>query len=68
LGGGCDTAQPPNRNRIEENAPLNFTPSPPANEVGSSERPSDFDPAGRFVGVALLDQMKSSLSCEDPQG
>jgi NodT family efflux transporter outer membrane factor (OMF) lipoprotein len=33
LGGGWDTAQLPSRERIEENAPLNFSPFPPATEV-----------------------------------
>jgi hypothetical protein len=29
LGGGWDTSQLPSRNRIEEEAPLNFSPLPP---------------------------------------
>jgi outer membrane protein TolC len=33
LGGGWDTTQLPSRERIEENAPLNFSPFPPAVEV-----------------------------------
>jgi NodT family efflux transporter outer membrane factor (OMF) lipoprotein len=33
LGGGWDTTQLPSRERIEENAPLNFSPFPPATEV-----------------------------------
>src|SRR6516165_3314404 len=33
LGGGWDTTQLPSRKRIEENAPLNFSPFPPAVEV-----------------------------------
>ncbi len=33
LGGGWDAAQLPSRNVIEENAPLNFSPFPPAEEV-----------------------------------
>ena len=33
LGGGWDTAQLPSRDRIEENAPLNFSPFPPPEEV-----------------------------------
>jgi outer membrane protein TolC len=34
LGGGWDVTQLPSRSRIEENAPLNFTPfPPPAEEV-----------------------------------
>jgi len=33
LGGGWDIAQLPSRDRIEENAPLNFSPFPPAEEV-----------------------------------
>jgi NodT family efflux transporter outer membrane factor (OMF) lipoprotein len=35
LGGGWDTAQLPSRERIEENAPLNFSPFPPSEEVRS---------------------------------
>jgi len=35
LGGGWDTTQLPSRERIEENAPLNFSPFPPAVEVRS---------------------------------
>jgi len=34
LGGGWDAGQLPSRNRIEENGPLNFSPFPPAEEVG----------------------------------
>jgi NodT family efflux transporter outer membrane factor (OMF) lipoprotein len=33
LGGGWDAGQLPDRNRIEENAPLNFSPFPPAVQV-----------------------------------
>jgi len=33
LGGGWDVTQLPSRNRIEENAPLNFSPFPPAEQV-----------------------------------
>jgi NodT family efflux transporter outer membrane factor (OMF) lipoprotein len=33
LGGGWDTTQLPSRERIEENAPLNFSPFPPADQV-----------------------------------
>ena len=33
LGGGWDTTQLPSRDRIEENAPLNFSPFPPAEQV-----------------------------------
>ena len=33
MGGGWDTTQLPGRERIEENAPLNFSPFPPAEEV-----------------------------------
>jgi NodT family efflux transporter outer membrane factor (OMF) lipoprotein len=33
LGGGWDTAQLPSRERIDEDAPLNFSPFPPAAEV-----------------------------------
>lgn len=33
LGGGWDTSQLPSRERIEENAPLNFSPFPPADQV-----------------------------------
>jgi NodT family efflux transporter outer membrane factor (OMF) lipoprotein len=33
LGGGWDTTQLPSREHIEENAPLNFSPFPPADEV-----------------------------------
>jgi NodT family efflux transporter outer membrane factor (OMF) lipoprotein len=33
LGGGWDATQLPSRERIEENAPLNFSPFPPAAEV-----------------------------------
>src|SRR5215468_4894101 len=33
LGGGWDTTQLPSRERIEENAPLNFSPFPPAERV-----------------------------------
>jgi len=33
LGGGWDVTQLPSRERIEENAPLNFSPFPPATEV-----------------------------------
>jgi len=33
LGGGWDVTQLPNRNRIEEDAPLNFSPFPPAEHV-----------------------------------
>jgi NodT family efflux transporter outer membrane factor (OMF) lipoprotein len=33
LGGGWDTGQLPSRERIEENAPLNFSPFPPADRV-----------------------------------
>ena len=33
LGGGWDTTQLPSRERIEENAPLNFSPFPPAEVV-----------------------------------
>jgi NodT family efflux transporter outer membrane factor (OMF) lipoprotein len=33
LGGGWDAAQLPSRERIEENAPLNFSPFPPAERV-----------------------------------
>jgi NodT family efflux transporter outer membrane factor (OMF) lipoprotein len=33
LGGGWDTAQLPSRERIEENAPLNFSPFPPPDAV-----------------------------------
>jgi NodT family efflux transporter outer membrane factor (OMF) lipoprotein len=35
LGGGWDTTQLPSRERIDENAPLNFSPFPPATEVRS---------------------------------
>jgi NodT family efflux transporter outer membrane factor (OMF) lipoprotein len=35
LGGGWDTTQLPSRERIEENAPLNFSPLPPSVEVRS---------------------------------
>ena len=35
LGGGWDTTQLPGRERIEENAPLNFSPFPPAVGVRS---------------------------------
>ena len=35
LGGGWDTTQLPSRKRIEENAPLNFSPFPPAVGVRS---------------------------------
>jgi len=35
LGGGWDRTQLPSRERIEENAPLNFSPFPPAVEVRS---------------------------------
>jgi NodT family efflux transporter outer membrane factor (OMF) lipoprotein len=35
LGGGWDVGQLPTRDRIEENAPLNFSPFPPAAEVRS---------------------------------
>jgi NodT family efflux transporter outer membrane factor (OMF) lipoprotein len=35
LGGGWDATQLPSRERIEENAPLNFSPFPPATEVRS---------------------------------
>jgi outer membrane protein TolC len=35
LGGGWDTAQLPSRERIDEDAPLNFSPFPPAAEVRS---------------------------------
>jgi len=33
LGGGWDATQLPSRDRIEENAPLNFSPFPPAEQV-----------------------------------
>jgi NodT family efflux transporter outer membrane factor (OMF) lipoprotein len=33
LGGGWDVSQLPSRERIEENAPLNFSPFPPAERV-----------------------------------
>jgi NodT family efflux transporter outer membrane factor (OMF) lipoprotein len=33
LGGGWDTSQLPSRERIEEDAPLNFSPFPPAEQV-----------------------------------
>jgi NodT family efflux transporter outer membrane factor (OMF) lipoprotein len=33
LGGGWDTTQLPSRERIEENAPLNFSPFPPTEKV-----------------------------------
>jgi hypothetical protein len=33
LGGGWDASQLPSRERIEENAPLNFSPFPPAEQV-----------------------------------
>jgi NodT family efflux transporter outer membrane factor (OMF) lipoprotein len=33
LGGGWDASQLPNREQIEENAPLNFSPFPPAVQV-----------------------------------
>jgi len=33
LGGGWDVTQLPSRNRIEENAPLNFSPFSPAEQV-----------------------------------
>src|SRR6516164_2025472 len=33
LGGGWDRTQLPSRERIEENAPLNFSPLPPAEQV-----------------------------------
>ena len=33
LGGGWDTTQLPSRDRIEENAPLNFSPFPPAEQI-----------------------------------
>jgi outer membrane protein TolC len=33
LGGGWDTTQLAGRERIEENAPLNFSPFPPAEAV-----------------------------------
>ncbi len=33
LGGGWDVTQLPSRNRIEENAPLNFSPFPPPEQV-----------------------------------
>jgi NodT family efflux transporter outer membrane factor (OMF) lipoprotein len=33
LGGGWDVTQLPGRNRIEENAPLNFSPFPPPEQV-----------------------------------
>jgi NodT family efflux transporter outer membrane factor (OMF) lipoprotein len=35
LGGGWDTAQLPTRERIDEDAPLNFSPFPPATDVRS---------------------------------
>ena len=35
LGGGWDTSQLPSREQIEENAPLNFSPFPPAEQVRS---------------------------------
>ena len=35
LGGGWDASQLPSRERIEEDAPLNFSPLPPATEVRS---------------------------------
>jgi len=33
LGGGWDASQLPSRERIDEEAPLNFNPFPPADEV-----------------------------------
>ena len=35
LGGGWDASQLPSREQIEENAPLNFSPFPPAEQVQS---------------------------------
>jgi outer membrane protein TolC len=35
LGGGWDTSQLPSREQIDENAPLNFSPFPPAEQVRS---------------------------------
>jgi NodT family efflux transporter outer membrane factor (OMF) lipoprotein len=35
LGGGWDASQLPSRERIEEDAPLNFSPLPPSVEVGA---------------------------------